>query len=132
MGYCEVPHTADLALSVWAKDIPGLFLEAVRGMAALMELKMEPGQYSTREFTLAAQDAESLLVAFLSEVLYWMETDQAGYLDIEIRMENFHLLACLVGNPIKEQSRQIKAVTFHNLAIQHTERGLETVIVFDV
>ncbi len=76
-----------------------------------------------REFTLAAQDVESLLVAFLSEVLYWMETDQAGYLDIEIRMENSTCRLAQLEIQLKNKADKSKAVTFHNLAIQHTERG---------
>jgi SHS2 domain-containing protein len=36
------------------------------------------------------------------------------------------------GAPIQTQSKEIKAVTYHNLEIRETSRGLEVSIVFDV
>ena len=43
-----------------------------------------------------------------------------------------HLEATLHGGPVTELVKHIKAVTYHNLAIVPTHRGLETTIVFDV
>jgi SHS2 domain-containing protein len=36
------------------------------------------------------------------------------------------------GGHLVEQRKEIKAVTYHNLSIRETERGLEAEIVFDV
>jgi len=36
------------------------------------------------------------------------------------------------GAPVGSPGKDIKAVTYHNLAIRKTERGLEVNIVFDV
>jgi SHS2 domain-containing protein len=38
----------------------------------------------------------------------------------------------LYGAPILSMDKAIKAVTFHNLQIQKTRRGVEVEIVFDV
>jgi len=41
-------------------------------------------------------------------------------------------LAEVAGAPIESIAKEIKAVTYHNLAVRETARGLETTIVFDV
>jgi SHS2 domain-containing protein len=42
------------------------------------------------------------------------------------------LLAQVESAPIASLAKEIKAVTYHNLAIRQTERGLQANIVFDV
>ena len=36
------------------------------------------------------------------------------------------------GGTLRSQEKEIKAVTFHNLEVRESERGLEVEIVFDV
>jgi hypothetical protein len=68
----RIAHTADWALKVWSVDLPGLFREAALGMYALMDVQFgAPTQ--PRRLELSAHDPESLLVGFLSELLYFVE-----------------------------------------------------------
>jgi SHS2 domain-containing protein len=41
-------------------------------------------------------------------------------------------MAEVEGAPVAAIARDIKAVTYHNLVVRETERGLEATIVFDV
>ncbi len=43
-GFREKDHTADWELEVWAPDLPGLLVEAARGMYWLMGARLEHGQ----------------------------------------------------------------------------------------
>ncbi len=136
-GYEEIPHTADWALRVWAGDLPTLFRAAAKGMNSLSGLVLAREGRVRRSIELTAPDAESLLVAFLSELVYSAEQENLGFDDFDIHLElaeanTYWLRAKISGAPIESISKTIKAVTFHNLQIRGTERGLEVEIVFDV
>jgi SHS2 domain-containing protein len=131
-GFQEIDHAADWALKVWAPDLAGLLVEAARGMTALMEMEFEGTQLYFRHMELRAEDGESLLVAFLSELLFIGESEGVGFSQAHLSVQDFHLDAELTFRRIQTQRKEIKAVTYHNLDIRANEHGLETVIVFDV
>ena len=82
---------------------------------------------------MAGFDAETLLVTWLGELLFWNE--QEGLIFTEFDLEEVtptYLKGKARGGVPSEHRRHIKAVTFHNLDIRPTERGWETTIVFDV
>ena len=131
-GYLEISHTADWALKVWAPDLPGLFEQAAHGMYALLQICLQPGGDYECPVDLDAEDAEGLLVSFLSELLYLTEQEGLGFEMFDLVVDDIHLSGRMIGAPVESQAKEIKAVTYHNLVIQKTERGLETTIVFDV
>ncbi|MEJ5248455.1 MAG: archease [Caldilinea sp.] len=137
MGYEEIEHTADWALRVWAPDLPELLSEAARGMNALAGVKLNTTNRASRPIHLTAPDAESLLVAFLSELLYLAEQENLAFDSFDLNIDaqaqdGLQLDGVLHGASIAEISKAIKAVTFHNLHIQKTPDGLEATVVFDV
>jgi len=131
-GFEEIQHTADWALKVWAPDFGSLLEEAARGMNHLMMVVIDPSQPAEYEFTLAADDQESLLVGFLNRILYALELDSIGVDSYDLLVDGFQVKAHLKGGRVVEIQKLIKAVTYHNLAIRSSEGGLETTIVFDV
>lgn len=131
-GFEEVDHTADWALHVWAPDLAELLRTTARGMYALMGIRTDPQSAVPCTVDSAGIDAESLLVAFLAELLRISEEDGLALADFSISLDGFHLAAAAAGHPITAQQKEIKAVTFHDLAIVETAHGLETTIVFDV
>jgi SHS2 domain-containing protein len=132
-GFREISHTADWALHVWAPDVKVLFREAARGMYALMAVRINDEPRLDYEIVLAGEDLESLLVAFLSELLYYFEQEKIGFdsLAVEIQPAALHVKAS-GGKIVGEIQKEIKAVTYHNLQIIQTPEGLEVTIVFDV
>lgn len=132
MPYEELPHTADWALRVWAPDLPSLFVETARGMNMLSGIVLPPGARITHRFEANGPDNESLLVAFLTELIYFAEQENTGFDVFAITITGSHLEVDMEGALLKEIDKSIKAVTYHNLNIQSTERGLEIEIVFDV
>jgi SHS2 domain-containing protein len=132
-GFQERAHTADWELEVWAPDFPALLEQSARGMYALSGLQLQSGAPQTRLITLHGEDAESLLVRFLTELL-WIEQEHGlGFDDYSITVDGqFNLQAELHGSAIANLDKEIKAVTYHNLAVQTTPQGLRVTIVFDV
>jgi len=136
MGYEELQHTADWAVRVWADDLSGLFAESARAMNALSGVKLIGGPRTRAVQRGRAIDVESLLVAFLSELLYQLESEGLGFEDFHVGVTEESgqqsYKADMQGAQFAAVEKPIKAVTYHNMKIERTERGYETEIVFDV
>jgi SHS2 domain-containing protein len=137
MPFEELSHTADWCLRVWAPDLIHLFVETARGMNAVAGIKLAETERVRRTFFASAPEAESLLVSFLSELVYFAEKDHLAFDDIDLSIvledgQPCRLSATLRGAPILSLDKAIKAVTYHNLQIHQTARGIEVEIVFDV
>ena len=131
-GFCEIEHTADWELEVWAPDLMSLLEQAARGMYTLSHTLLTAGPRLTRHFTIPFTDRESLLVDFLSELLFFGEDEEIAIDEYQFDFDGTSLQVRAEGAPIAEQSKEIKAVTYHKMEIRATGRGLEVNIVFDV
>ena len=135
-GFEELQHTADWAVRVWADEIPGLFVESARAMYSLSGAKRAAGQRQIKMANGWGPDLESLLVAFLSELIFYAETESLSFPTIVFRLKpeggGHRYEARLEGWPAVWMNKPIKAVTYHNLRLSRTERGHEVEIVFDV
>jgi SHS2 domain-containing protein len=132
VGYREIEHTADWELHVWAPNLPALLTTTAQGMYALSHTKLAAGPRVLREFEIPFVDSESLLVDFLSELLFFGEDEGVAFDGFQIDFSGDNLKVQAYGASIQDQAKEIKAVTYHGLQIQETERGLEVNIVFDV
>jgi len=132
MGFTEIEHTADCSMMVWADDLPSLFGEAARAMNQAAGARIGRGPRVRRKVSVQAADSESLLVQFLTELIYAQEQEDLGFDQFDLQMSPGKLNAKLEGSLLEALAKPIKAVTYHNLSIQRTTRGYETEIVFDV
>lgn len=131
-GYREIEHTADWELKVWAPNLSSLLETAARGMYALAQMQLVDGERESREFEIPFGDRESLLVDFLAELLYLGEGEGLVMDEFSFTFDGNTLKVRAWGAPIKNQSKEIKAVTYHRLQIRETEFGLVVNLVFDV
>ena len=134
-GFREQAHTADWELEVWAPDLPTLLEQSARGMYSLSGVRLAGEPRHQHSLILSAKDPESLLVQFLSNLLWIEENKHMGFdqFDIKISRDSaYNLLAQLSGSVIIGIDKEIKAVTYHNIAVQSTIQGLRVNIVFDV
>ena len=143
MGFEEISHTADWSVRVWAQNLPSLFAEAARAMNSLSGTRIGNGLRVKRTFESESPDVESLLVAFLSELVYCQEQENLAFDEFKFEVKKLALNRAVVSNveklkvemegaQISSVDKAIKAVTYHNLQIKETELGFETTIVFDV
>jgi len=131
-GYREIEHTADIELHVWAPDLVALLKQTAKGMYALSGTELAEEPRLTRSFEISFWDRETLLVDFLSELLFYGEDENIGFHGYQLDINKDELKVQAEGASIESQKREIKAVTYHNLEVRETERGLETNIVFDI
>ena len=131
-GFQELQHTADWALRVWAPSLESLFEQAALGMNALSGMQLADQLPLHRDFSCTGLDTESLLVTFLSELVYCAEQERFGFNHFEVHIEMDHLSVGMDGAPLLVVNKTIKAVTYHNMKIIQSKNGCEVVIVFDV
>lgn len=129
-----VEHTADWAIRVTAPDLAALFTYAAQGMNSLLLSRPETVPLDIeREVLLEAYDAESLLVDWLGELVYWAEMEQIIMHEFDLQHISPTILRAKVrGGRASVLDKHIKAVTYHNLAIEDTPEGLQATLVFDV
>lgn len=137
MPYTFISHTADIGFRVWGKTLRELFQDAAKAVVASM---MEVGRETPKEevsIELKASSLEELLVKWLEETLFLFETKNFVGLVFKIescKPKNFR--ATIVGVDWDEKKQtlktQIKAVTYHGLEIQKTEKGYEAQVILDV
>jgi SHS2 domain-containing protein len=131
-GYEELQHTADVALRVWGRTLPELFVAAAEGMFALMGAPERLD--SERELELEAEDLEALLVDWLNELIYLRDRYQELYSSFDVQVwPSWRLHGVARGGKAKPQGALIKAATYHGLTIGRLEEGEGFVaeIVFD-
>jgi SHS2 domain-containing protein len=129
----EIEHTADWALRVRGQNLTDLFRNAALGMLSLLDIEPVPGNTESRSFELTAEDSETLLVAWLEELLFPLEVENAAVVDFQVKvLQKVQLKATIELKKIASIKKEIKAVTFNELDIRAIETGYETIIVFDV
>jgi|ERR1700733_1505122 len=140
-----LPHTADLKIRVYGKNLQELFTHALIGMFNAMKPNAVGCEYQndrlvckgwpiTRAVDVQAADTVSLLVDFLSYALYLSDANNEAYgaVTIQALTEN-HIVAQLHGVPITGFGEsEIKAVTYHDLVISRHRDMLQADIVFDI
>jgi len=131
-GYREIEHTADWELEVWAPDLTRLMQQAALGMYKLMGVQVSSSPTETRALKCTAPDDESLLVSFLSELLYYCDMEEIVFQEFNFSQEDAGLSVEMTGLPLHSIDKEIKAVTYHNLKVENTGSGYRVRIVFDV
>jgi SHS2 domain-containing protein len=130
----EIEHTADCALKIYGADLPELLLNAADGLNSLLKPETNTSHRQKKKTVrLKAIDAESLLVEWLSELTYWAETEMLVFHKFDLLcVSPTQIEAIIHGSRAAQLEKHIKAVTYHNLAITHTDEGLTATVVFDV
>jgi SHS2 domain-containing protein len=130
----EVEHTADWALRVHGRNLSQLLRNAARGMSSLLVADLTSILVTLEEqIEIETYDAESLLVNWLSELAYWAEVEGIVFREFDLlQVTSTHLQAVVRGGHVPDLQKHIKAVTYHNLEIVETDRGVEATVVFDV
>lgn len=130
-------HTADIGLRAYGNTLKEAFENAARGMFSLM---VDPATVNASKKLVVraeADDAESLLAAWLNELLYLFDSQYILMKDFDIKKwdEKSCLEAVAYGESIDLNKHQfeldIKACTYHKLQI--TRNKLWTCqVIFDV
>ena len=132
----EIPHTADWSFRAFGKNVAELFENAAFAIFAMqggLKCVSDGAKETARAVEASGIDYESLLVNWLSELLYLQESHREIYHRFQIdELSPTALRAQVFGTPYRQLDKLIKAVTYHNLKIEQTPNGWEAVVVVDV
>lgn len=129
-----VEHTADWAICARGRDLSHLLHSAAYGMSSLLVEDLEKVPLDVeRTVAVEAFDRESILVEWLGELAYLAEKEGLVFREFDLDLVTPQEVRAVVrGGRAPELLKHIKAVTYHNLEVKETPRGLEATIVFDV
>ncbi len=131
-GFREHEHTADWELEIWAPNYPLLLEQAALAMNALAGIRLGSGPRTARKFSITFNDLEQALVSFLEELLFIADMENLAFDEFDIKVSSDKIAVEAFGTEILAISKEIKAVTYHNLAVLSTRDGLSVRIVFDI
>jgi SHS2 domain-containing protein len=121
--YELIDYTADVGIKATGKDLAQAFSHAAAGMFSLITdpQKIEEADWSDVE--VSAPDRETLLVAWLNELIFLFETERWLFKRFHIKTLNENsLTARCYGEKIDktrhELKREIKSATYHMLKIE--------------
>ncbi len=130
--YEILEHKADLKIRVFGKTKEELFLNAVLAMEEGLRPENKEQRTENRNIKVKSDNLETLLVDFLSEVLYLVQVNKEIYINIEFnKFSDSEIEAELSGQKVERFGEDIKAVTYHNLEIKQNKTWQAT-ILFDI
>lgn len=132
-----IGHTSDIGGTVYGETLDELFLNASQLFCFLSEIVYNDTVCKlTTSVTLKSYSLESLMVKFLNELVYRIETEKifsrVKNLKIDQKGDEIILYAEITSSAIIEKRREIKSATYHNLEIKKRADGFITTIIFDV
>lgn len=135
--YEQIPHTADIAIRVYGKDLNGLFINAAYGMFDIIADLEGLKKSISVDIDLEAPSKEELLVSWLDELLYNFYAKGIIFFEFDIAsLTGDKIIAKahgrLLGANRNRLKREIKAATYHDLDIKEGQDGFSVDIVFDV
>ena len=134
MKYKILDHISDLKIKVLGKNLPELFENAVLAIRECLRPEIEIPEKNTKsKIKIKSADLSSLLVDFLSEVLYQAQVNKEIYYKVKFdKFSGTELEAELFGKKVKRFGLEIKGVTYHNLEIKKIKNHWQATIVFDI
>ena len=136
-GYEFFEHTADIGIRARGESLAALCVHLAQGLTALIaeDSALEPR--TARPIHVVAADAESLVLVWLQELLFWFSTDR--FLPAQYALEEVtetSLRGVLHGetfDPARHaQGREVKAITRHLLKVERRRGGWQGEVLVDI
>jgi len=138
-GFRALDHTADRAIEAWGAGLRELFRAAAEGMfsESVSCAAIEPEQ--EWRIQVEADDLEGLLRAWLAELVWVSERDEASVCRVEVeevQQEPYRARGRAWGGPppagLPHTGAPVKAVTYHDLRVWKDGGLWRANVVFDV
>ena len=139
--YEYLEHTADIKFIAYGKSPEEVFENAALAMFNVIIDTEKVSEKMAEEIALKSPDLESLLVDWLSELLYLFEVEEIVFKKFkveEIKEEegSYSIKAKASGEKYYPESHpfetEIKAVTYNQLEIKKIENGWKAQVVIDI
>lgn len=130
-------HTADIGIRITATSRTELVVGAIRGLYTVIGELQSEGEKQNITFHLSGEDDAVLLRDFLNEVLFLFEQKRQLVTSPEVRQfgnGRLHVVAAAQGvdGARSRYDREVKAVTYHELAVRPVAQGWEATVIVDI
>lgn len=137
-AYREIEHTADVGLELDAPALKAAFEQAAASMFDLMCDLDTVGECVPRTVRATSRegDLEGLMVRWLTELLYVFASERLLLSSFHVReLAGGVIEADVAGEPYDPARHatksELKAVTYHELAVKKTDAGWSVRVIFD-
>jgi len=130
-------HTADMGIRVHAATLPGLLAPAGEALYAVIGELVAAAESKPVTFNLTGDDPAELLRDYLTELLTLFDRDALRFTSVDVHSFDERRLSVTVhtAHLDKERSsflREVKAITYHQLAIRPVPGGYEATVIVDI
>ena len=134
-NYQILEHRADLKIRAFGKTKEEVFINMLLAVEDYLQIEPDPlSETLERKIEISSLDSESLLVDFLNEAIFYIETEKEVYGGVEFEeLSKNKLKVKLRGWKIKRINRNIKAATYHNTDVSQLGDGTwQATVLFDI
>jgi SHS2 domain-containing protein len=122
-GFELFEHTAEMGLRAWAPTLEEAFAEVARGMFAVILDLETVEERLTRRVAVVATDAEELVVRWLNEFVFLLDTERLVFRSFRIeRFSRWSIDATARGEQLDRARHQpraeVKSATYYRLVVE--------------
>jgi SHS2 domain-containing protein len=129
-------HQADVRILAKGSNQASLYESALKGLCEVIlpgSLNYDVSKNFKREIEIESVDITTLLIDFLSEVLFLSHQNKALFCRVNfLSLTESYLEAEIFGFKIDKFDEDVKAVTYHEADVVFTKGYFQTVIVLDI
>ena len=128
---------ADFEFEAQADSLEELFAQCGKAVFLAMTDLCNIRAQTAVEFTVKGETLEDLLFAFLSELIFIKDTRKIFFCDFIVEIKEGYSIYCkAIGEPIDRYKHltktDVKAATYHKLAIKKTNSGYTVRVILDL
>jgi SHS2 domain-containing protein len=136
-GFEILEHTADLKLRAWGGSLEGLFRSAAEGFYYVIGDLVLTGESQAVSIELEAPDATDLFHDWLAELLFRFDARRVQLAAMQFDRIDDHRLVVRAQQRRIDPARsrfnaEVKAVTYHGLAVEERQGRYEATVILDL
>ena len=125
-----------MGIVVTAPTLEGLFEVAALALTQIVTNVDTLTQRVVRQFSIQEDEVGILLVSWLQELLYLLDTEGLVFGRSRVNIRGVRLEATAWGEPLDRENHtlktEIKAVTYHQLEVVRSDQGWQARVIFDI
>ena len=135
--YEHFEHTADLGFRIKANTLPELFEQAGLCLFAAIVERVEAIQPNLeRQFSITGTEIDFLFFDWLRALLLLADEEKLVLGKFAVTLSDNGLTATAWGEPLDPSrhliSREVKAITYHELLVEQTDTGWLAEVIVDI
>lgn len=142
-GYEFLPHTSDVYVKVWGKNLNEVFRQAGKAVFQIVTDIDKISRKISYSITVEGEDVYALLFEFIRELLYALDVEKLVFSDFEVTVsepttsdENYVLKATCFGEKLDSSKHprktEIKAPTYSLMKMERDGEKITLYFVVDI